>query len=239
MIRTRIFHLILAVTAFTTLTQTASAAQSCADPALRLMPQVPAMVTVTLTAPCHPRESVTIAHSGLRFSALTNDQGQLTLALPALSTPAQVDMTLTDGTRLTASAPVADLADVARLALVPVGLPGLHLRAARPGTSPPISSTDPGQPNLATGGFLTLLGDPTAGPQAELLTLPVATGTSPARLLAAVDAANCGHDLLAMTFRLQPDGTLAAGALTLAMPACTAPGKQIDIAIDSLPAPAP
>ena len=239
MTQIRLLCLTLAVAVGFLLAQAASAAQTCADPSLKLAPLAPAMVTVTLTAPCHPGESVTITHAGLRFSARTDDKGGLILTLPALTSPARVDLALAEGAALTASAPIADLAMVARVALQPMGATGLHLRAAQAGTRPAISATDPGQPDLATGGFLTLLGDKAQGPQAEVLTLPAGSGANRTILHADVDAGNCGRDLLAMTYQSQPEGAPSAGALTLAMPACTAPGKQIDIAIDHLPAAAP
>lgn len=239
MTRIRLLCLTLAVAASTLSAQVVHAAQTCADPSLKLTPRVPAMVTLTLTAPCHPGESVTITHAGLRFPARTDETGGLTLTLPVLTTPARVDLTLAEGAALTASAPIADLATVARVALLPMGVAGLHLRAAQAGTRPAITAAKPGQPDLATGGFLTLLGDSSQGPLTEVLSLPAATGSGRAILHADVDATSCGHDLLAMIYRNQPEGAPSAGAVTLAIPACTAPGRQIEVAIDMLPHPAP
>ncbi len=239
MTQIRLLCLTLAVAVGTPLAQAARAAQTCADPSLKLTPRVPAMVTVTLAAPCHAGESVTITHAGLRFPARTDRKGGLTLTLPALTSPARVDLTLAEGAALTASAPVADLATVARVALLPIGTPGLHLRAAQAGTRPAITAANPGQPDLAMGGFLTLLGDASHGPLTEVLSLPAATAAGRAVLHAEVDATSCGHDLLAMIYRNQPEGVPSAGALTLAMPACTAPGRQIAVTIDTLPDPAP
>ena len=85
MTQIRLLCLTLAVAVGTPLAQAARAAQTCADPSLKLTPRVPAMVTVTLAAPCHAGESVTITHAGLRFPARTDDKGGLTLTLPALS----------------------------------------------------------------------------------------------------------------------------------------------------------
>lgn len=239
MTQIRFLCLTFAVAVGTHLAPSASAAQTCAGPSLTLTPRVPAMVTLTLAAPCHPGESLTITHAGLRFPARTDDQGGLTLTLPVLTTPAQVDLTLAAGMVLTASAPVADLATVARVALLPIGTPGLHLRAAPAGTRPAITAANPGQPDLATGGFLTLLGDRSHGPQTEVLSLPADSATGRAVLHADVDATSCGHDLLAMIYSSQPKGAPSAGALTLAMPACTAPGRQIEVVVDTLPNPVP
>lgn len=239
MTQIRFLCLTLAVAVSTLLAPSTSAAQTCAGPSLTLTPQIPAMVTLTLTAPCHPGESLTISHTGLRFPARTDDRGGLTLTLPVLTAPARVDLTLADGTVLTASAPISDLATVARTALLPIGTPGMHLRAAPAGTRPAISAANPGQPDLATGGFLTLLGDSAQGPQTEVLSLPADTATGRAALHADVDATSCGHDLLAMIYSSQPEGAPSAGALTLAMPACTAPGRQIKVVVDTLPNPAP
>ena len=235
MTQIRFLCLTLAVAVGTLFAPSTSAAQTCAGPSLTLTPRVPAMVTLKLAAPCHPGESLTITHAGLRFPARTDDRGGLTLILPVLTTPARVDLTLAKGTVLTASAPISDLATVARTALLPIGTPGLHLRAVQVGTRPAITAANPGQPNLATGGFLTLLGDSAQGPQTEIMSLPADTATGLAVLHADVDATSCGHDLLAMIYRNQPEGAPSAGALTLAMPACTAPGRQIEVAVDSLP----
>lgn len=239
MTQIRFFCLTLAVAVGSLLAPSARAAQTCAGPSLTLLPRVPAMVTLTLAAPCHPGESLTITHAGLRFPARTDDRGGMTLTLPVLTTPAQVDLTLADGAVLTASAPISDLATVARTALLPIGTPGLHLRAAQVGTRPAITAANPGQPDLATGGFLTLLGDSAQGPQTEILSLPADTASGLAILHADVDDSSCGHDLLAMIYRIQPDGPPSPGALSLAMPACTAPGKQIEVAVDGLPIAAP
>lgn len=239
MTQIRFLCLPLAVAVGALLAPAANAAETCADPSLKLMPQVPAMVTLTLAAPCHPGEGLTITHAGLRFPARTDDRGGLTLTLPVLTTPARVDLMLAEGRVLTASAPISDLAMVARVALLPIGTPGLHLRAPQAGTRPAITAANPGKPDLATGGFLTVLGDSAQGPQTEVLSLPADTATGRAVLHADVDATSCGHDLLAMIYRNQPEGTPSAGALTLAMPACTAPGRQIEIAVDTLPNAAP
>ncbi|MCX8508920.1 MAG: hypothetical protein ORN49_08600 [Rhodobacteraceae bacterium] len=218
----------------------ARAEQSCAAASLQLTASAPAMVTLALSAPCHKGKALSLSHAGLQLDARTDDQGRLTLVLPALATPAGVTVIWADGSRLSASIPLTDFASVQRLALQPLGAGGLHLSAPRPANRPPISAAEPGRTeDLAKGGFLTLLGDPARAPLAEVLTLPAATDRTGVRLTAQADGGNCGHDRLAMLLRSQPEGAPTAGALALAMPDCTRLGKQINMPLDSLPLPSP
>ena len=202
---------------------------AAADPCpvtLDLMADPGAMIGLTLLAPCHPGERVVLRHAGLAVTVTTTANGSVFLALPALETEAVVEARLADGTELSDSVTVADLAALRRFgvqwqgndAFQVYGIePAGTISAANPGTAPVV--------NLPlAGGFLTRLGDPAARTPllAEIYTFP---GTSPAEVVveAAVTPATCGREILGETL-VSVGGTVRVTDLTLAMPECDAVG---------------
>ena len=65
---------------------------------LDLVPQDGAMLGVTLVAPCHADERVTLSHAGLMVTARTTATGSLFTSLPALDMAGMVTVTFADKT---------------------------------------------------------------------------------------------------------------------------------------------
>lgn len=196
----------------------------------------PALLMLTVTAPCQADTAVRITHGALGFAGLLDAEGRFTATIPALSDPARVTVTAGDAAPVDLTRPVPDLATVSRLALSVRGQTGLHLAADLPGTTPRrVDGDAPGLPTLGQGGFLTRLGDPSLpAPQlAEVITLPAARA---ARLSVVADVTpdNCDRDLLAMVLMAEPAAAPAAGAISLSMPGCDAVGEQLVISDDPL-----
>lgn len=211
------------------------AADACAI-TLDLMSEANAMIGVTMLAPCHAGERVVLKHGGLAVTGQTTANGALFTGIPALQSPAMVEVLFSDGETYEASIDMPDLADLRRFAVQWQADDAFQLHAfengAGYGDAGHISGADPHRPAAgapAKGGFLTLLGDSTtANPLlAEVYTFPTgAAAKSEVVIEAAVTEATCGRELLGETL------TSAAGAvevmdLTVAMPECDAVGDYL------------
>jgi hypothetical protein len=192
-----------------------------------------AMIGLALDAPCQPGARVVLGHAGLAFTLVTSAEGTLATSLPALSAEAKVTVQMPGGQDVSASVQIPDAAALRRFAVqwqaddafqlhafesgADYGEPG-HLSADRPGLALP------GVP--AAGGFVTVLGDATAGLPllAQVYTFPKDDAT-PAEVVveAAVTPATCGRDLLGETLSTF-GGQVTRADLTLAMPDCSALG---------------
>lgn len=209
-------------------------------PDIRLWHLPPALMLLSLSAPCRAGEPLQISHGALGFAVVLDDKGRFTATIPALADPAELSVTFGGGARVTASVPVPDLASVTRLVLNARAAPGLHLSADLPATGAQgprrVDHQTPGLPTLAGGGFLTRLGD-TSSPAphlAEVLTLPVASDGAQLAVTAEVGPANCDRDLLLMLALGKAAQPVATGAISLSMPACDASGERLVIGDESL-----
>lgn len=211
-----------------------------AAPDVRLSHLPPALVLLSISAPCRAGEPVQIAHAALGFSVILDDRGRFNATVPAIADPAALTVTVGDGAPVTGTLPVPDLASVTRLVLSARAAPGLHLSADLPAAGERaarrVDHLAPGLPTLAQGGFVTRLGDPTsAAPYlAEVLTLPAGESGARVAITAEVVAANCARDLLAMLALTDPAHPAATGAISLSMPACDASGERLVIGDDPL-----
>ena len=79
--------------------------------------QSAAVVHVTLEAECRPNEVVTIAHSGMVFSAMTDASGYLSVSVPALAEAAVFVLSFSDGDSSVAFSTVPNLDDYKRVVL--------------------------------------------------------------------------------------------------------------------------
>jgi len=212
--------------------------QLCAEPELTLTPLRSALLGLAFSAPCHANERIEISHAGLAFAVRTDAEGRFSTTIPAMAASGAVTMRPERGPALHAAEVVADLGAVNRFALSTRGQAGLHLNAypqasADDGTGP-LRPNSPGLPTLGHGGFLTLLGDPTLDRPmlAEIVTTPANQPHPRSEIIATVDGANCGRDLLATTFTLQGSVLPTPGAVSFAMPDCSAIGDQLVMDVD-------
>lgn len=205
---------------------------------LELMDDGRAFVGGILLAPCLPSQDLVIAHAGLVYSAQTLATGSLLFSLPALKSPAQVDIRFSSGEVATASVDIAEMAGVQRVAVqwpfadgfdlhafenaAAFGAPG-HIWRGAP--TPPAADFDP--MGGAQAGYLTPLGDGgVAMPlMAQVLTLSPAAQTD-LLLEAAVTPTNCAQELMGDVLFAQ-DGSVEQAEITMAMPSCDAIGQFV------------
>jgi len=207
----------------------AAAPTVVADPCpvtLDLMADPGAMIGLTLLAPCHPGERLVLQHAGLAITVMTTATGSVFLALPALETSAEVDVRFADGTVVSGTLAVPDLAALRRFGVQWQGDDAFQVYGTE--AAGMISAANPGLAPLAdlppSGGFLTRLGDAAASAPllAEIYTYP-ANGPSGVVVEAAVTPATCGREILGETLA-SVAGKVIVTDLSLAMPDCDAVG---------------
>lgn len=201
-------------------------------------PSAAAMVTLTLTAPCLSGERVTVHHSGLKFSAMVGEGGQLGLVVPALAEQAVFVVTFANGEGALARTQVSSLSLYDRVAVQWTGQSGLQLHAlefgADYGSAGHVWRDQPRDLSVITtgsGGFITRLGDPRApdAALAEVYTFPTrsarAEGQVRLSLEAEIGAGNCARDIAAKSFELRRGGDLRVQDVKMRLPDCDAAGE--------------
>lgn len=210
-------------------------ADACAT-SLDLLVAPPAMIGLTLLAPCNINERVVLRHAGLAITARTTATGALFATLPALDKSGQIEVLFADGATTTAAIDIPELAALRRFAVQWQDQDAFQLHAFEDGASygqpGHISADATHQPAAgvpAKGGFLTLLGDPeTDAPLlAQVFTFAEDSAVKTTLTIeAAVTDATCNRELLAETLD-SVAGTAEVTDLTLAMPACDAVGDYL------------
>ena len=195
-----------------------------------------AMITLMLTAPCHPAERVVLKHAGLAVSAQTLANGALVASLPALEQDARVEVLFKDGTAAEATLAMPEIATLRRFAVQYQADDAFQLHAfeddAGYGGPGHVSGATPHLPAAGVpgkGGFLTLLGDGTTDLPllAEVYTYPADPAQKPEVVVeAAVTETACGREILGETIT-SFGGTVNIGDLTVAMPECDAVGDYL------------
>lgn len=196
-----------------------------------------AMVDVTLTAPCHPSERVTIHHQGMMFTDVTDATGVLAVSVPALAEKALFIASFATGDGATAMAAVDMLPLYDRVAVQWKGAAGLGLHAREfgaayftkghihAGAAGDLSATAKGE-----SGFLTVLGDADSPEalHAEVYSFPKGAAEHPGSIALTVEAeitaSNCDKTIEAQTLEIRDDESLRTRNLTLTMPGCTTTG---------------
>lgn len=191
-----------------------------------------ASVRIEADAPCLPETVVTVHHSGLSFTILSDAQGHAQVTVPALSEHAVFVLSTAEGPGAVARLDVPDLADWHRVAVQWTGPAAFQIHArefgARYGT--PGHVWDGAPENSGTGGFLTRLGDDTGADarRVEVYSVPRRTeardGTVTLTVETEVTLDVCGSDVSAQVVQ-RPAGTAARSRdLKLRMPTCSAIG---------------
>ncbi|MBW4972902.1 hypothetical protein KZZ08_04700 [Roseovarius mucosus] len=194
--------------------------------------QAAAMVEVTLSAPCQPNTNFTLHHNGMMFTAVTDDQGESTLTIPALAEAAVFIAAFEDGEGAISTATMDTLALYDRFVVQWRGGEVLHLHAfeygAEFGGSGHVwanASEDMTRALKGEGGFLTSLGEPNLdqGLRAEVYTFPTGAmlqdGVVHFQVEAEVTDANCSRDFEAQSIATGAEG-LVVQDIVLAMPDC-------------------
>lgn len=196
----------------------AAAARDC-QPLLSLSPQPGALLGLKLYAPCHAGASVTLRHGPLVFAERLDDQGRISLSLPALESNGRVSALFPDAAYASASAGVSGLEQERRFVVQFVGDDAFQLRALENGAAY-------GLPFAATSGQLTSLGHPKADlpMRAEIYSFPTTPGLQAEVVIEAeVTMATCGREMLGEVVVLS-HGDITRADLHLPMPGCDAIG---------------
>lgn len=212
-------------------------AEPACNISLNARPMAGAMVSLALDAPCQPNERLTVHHSGMLFTETTNEEGGMTIVVPALQEEAVFIVAFAIGDGAVAQTQVADLDAFDRTVLQWRGNNAFSLHArefgADYGSEGHIwGGSERDLSGIATGdsGFMFQLGDTSAGEPllAEVYTYPssrsVKEGTISLSVEAEVTDLNCGAEIEAQTLERQFDGTIKSQDLTLSVPECSAIG---------------
>jgi hypothetical protein len=196
-----------------------------------------AMVALTLTAPCLPHSRVTLHHTGMMFTILTDDRGVAKIDVPALSEKS-VFLAMTEdgnGAALEIDVDTVELYD--RTVVQSRGISGIGLHALEYGadydSDGHVWSGAPRAADVASageGGFILRLGDPTLANAniAEVYTFPSVTARSggDVRINVEIDVtdANCGRVIEGETIQVSRGAQPKVSELNVTMPECEAVG---------------
>jgi hypothetical protein len=189
-----------------------------------------AMIDVAVFAPCHQGQRIVLHQAGLAVTGKIGADGRLQAQLPALTADGTISILFGDGAKIEQAVAVPDATALRRFGVQWQGGDAFVLHAMENGADfgqpGDIWRDNRGNATLASGGFLTLLGDKTVDNPllAEVYTFPTDDMKSRQIVLeAAVLPDTCGHDLLGEVLTSQ-SGRVQARDLTLAMPDCTGVG---------------
>lgn len=133
---------------------------------LSAVPLRGARVQLEVLAPCHKNKVVTITHAGLRFTEILNDKGMITVTIPVLSDPANIEVFFADGVSKSISAPIKGLSSMQRTGIAWSGQADLQLHASENSFNTSqnqqitqLNTRTYKQSYLQGGGYLTTLGN--------------------------------------------------------------------------------
>jgi hypothetical protein len=201
-------------------------AQAC-DLSLDLMDAGGGLVDAVLTAPCLPNQDVVIAHAGLVFSGQTMATGTLLFQLPALKSPALVDVRFSSGDTAQAAIDMPEAVNLQRIAVQWAFEDGFDLHAFHNDAA--FGAQGHMWRQSADKGSLMMLGD--AGADVPLMAQVFTySQESPTDVLleAAVTPSSCGQELMG-DILFATSGDVQKTELTLAMPDCAAIGQFVHI----------
>lgn len=212
----------------------AAAKAACAED-LVLVPAPGALLDLGLIAPCRADQRVLLRHGGLVVTGRLSPAGTLALALPALTSPAEVSVAFSDGAEVMQAAEVPDLDRFDRFAVQWMADDSFSLHAFadgagydQPGHIHAAASPAPG----AEGGFALALGDAAVDRPllAQVFTWPADRPATSGKVALVIEApvteATCGREMLGETLQ-RIGGRLTLRDLTLAMPDCDGAGGYV------------
>ena len=200
------------------------------DAGMTAVPVSDAMIELQVTAPCLINERLTVHHSGLMFTAATDQQGMYSVLVPALAAKAVVIVDFTNGADLIAIAQVPELQAFDRVAVQWSGAAGfqMHAREFGAGYGEP-GHVWSGSRDGAEGSVVRLGED--AGPNslmAEVYSFPSGITRQNGEVTLSVETEvtdrNCGRDVSAQSLELRGGGSLRTRDLVLSVPDCGATG---------------
>ncbi len=203
------------------------------DVSMSAVVEAGAMVRLSLDAPCHPDERVSISHEGIAFAELTDAYGILSVVLPAMARDATISARFNNGDQAIAHAEIFALDGYERLAINWAGPATMDLHALEfgagfddPGHVWAMAPGDPSTGVEAKGGFLTVLGNPDLpNPRlAQVYSAPYGRmnrqGDIDVMVEAAIDDVSCGRSVGLRTIRVTGARDARQLDVALSMPPC-------------------
>lgn len=190
-----------------------------------------ARVELTVDAPCNTESRVTVRHSGLAFSDLTDARGHLKVIVPALSQTARFVVEFDDGRDAETQAQVAGLDRYQRVALQWRGENSLQLHAREDGAGFGEAGHVWTQATYPGAGVVVPLGtvDTEAPLLAQIYSIPRSDSERPDIVSISVEAevteANCNREVTAQSLEMRGNGPIRSRDLVLSMPDCDATGE--------------
>lgn len=196
-------------------------------------PTAAAMVQLEVQAPCHVKERLTVHHAGMMFTEVTDEDGQLSLKVPALSENALFMVSFATGKTLVAQTEVTSLGFYDRAVVQWEGDVTLQIHAlefgADYGGERHVWAENQGSVQKTVSGlsgFITRYGD-ASSPEAlfaEVYTFPSLTSKTEGQVHLSVEAEvtskNCSKGVEAQSIQYSGDHGLNVQDLVLQMPDC-------------------
>ena len=189
-----------------------------------------ASVVLSVQAPCYGNQRVTVHHSGLKFTEVTDEHGNLSVTIPALSEKAVFVVAFTNGRGAVAMTEVPGLAQIDRVALQWSGNTGFQIHAREFGAGYGEEGHIWSDPSAQGQGQMVRLGvTETLAPQiTEIYSFHSGTTRTSGAIALSIEtevtAANCGRDILAQSLELRSGAVLRTKDLVLSIPDCEAAG---------------
>jgi hypothetical protein len=204
---------------------------------LSARPLAAAMVHLELTAPCAVEKRVTFHHNGMMITESTDNEGKLSLQLPALAENAVFMAAFDDGVIAMAKTEVTSLEIYDRVVVQWEGPGDMQIHAfefgADYGDEGHIWAMAPHDMQRAVsglGGFVSLHGRamPDQDLRAQVYTFPTATAAQTGDIVLTVETEvtdqTCGRRMEGQALQITGGGALSVKDLTLDVPGCSATG---------------
>lgn len=197
----------------------------------RAIPAPGGQAHLTIKAICHEMAEIQIHHSGLTFTALTDETGAVDITVPALSEYAIFLISLDDTKGTVATTHVTDISLYDRVALQWQGGTELQLHALEFGASYGQDGHVWTGPDANGAGAIVNLGQTShsTARHVQVYSFPKsetdASGTIELSIEAEITQANCGTSLGVQALELRGDEPLTSRDLTLTLPDCSNAGE--------------
>lgn len=208
-----------------------------------------AIISLDILSQCQAEQAVTITHSGLSFSVLTDAQGAANVQFPALEQNAEILVEFADQSRASTTITVNAINNFVRAGVswqadMSLALSAFEFGAAA-GSEGHIRAEFPRDyrtSRIKGGGYLLQLGDPdiAGGAQAKVYTIPLSRsqqrGTIALSIVIEDTTSVCGQSITAKTVRTRENGPAGVRNVRFNVPACGEASTQIPLfgAIDDI-----
>ncbi len=212
---------------------TAPVQNSACEIALSANVERGANISLDIMAACKPNQMLTIEHSGLSFSVLTDAQGSVSVLIPAMESNAQISVRFEDQSTNSTTVLVRDIDTVERAGVSWQANMNLDLSAIEFGAAigseghiTPDTPRDYRASRVSGGGYLLQLGDPSLarGALAEVYTMPTTRsqqrGTIAMSIVIADIAPVCGQTIIAKTVRSRDNRSAGIRNVRFTVPSC-------------------